>query len=190
MDFRLIPLIFLLGTACGCATQSSVRPVEALDERTGVTLGALKKPIELVPGTPDAVVSRKRATFAYLGPVEWNRSGDLTYGLWIHIAPGSDRPLGDIRGATAPTLILDDGPVVLSRIEAPQLGRYAYRPVVSWGQAAYFDLTVATLRRMAASRKLELDVAAVDGSTMSFIPTLDTRTVLAQYLQDRGLTGD
>jgi hypothetical protein len=190
MFFRQIPVILLLGLGYACASQSSVKPVEALDERTGVTLGALKKPIELVPGEQTAVLSRKRATFAYLGPVEWNRSGNLTYGLWLHIAPGNDRPLGDIRGATAPTLVLDDGPVVLSLIEPPQLGRYAYRQVVSWGQTAYYDVTVATLRRMAASRKFELDVAAVDGSTMSFSPTLDTRAVLAQYLQDRSLTGD
>jgi hypothetical protein len=190
MLLRLIPVIFILGMGCGCATQSSVKPVEALDERTGVTLGALKKPIELVPGGQNAVVSHQRATFAYLGPVEWNRSGNLTYGLWLHIAPGNDRPLGDIRGSAAPTLILDDGPVVLSLIEPPQLGRYAYQQVVSWGQTAYYDVTVATLRRMAASHKFELDVAAVDGSTMSFSPTLDTHAVLTQYLQDRSLTGD
>jgi hypothetical protein len=190
MLLRLIPVIFLLGVGCACTSQSSVKPVEALDERTGVTLGALKKPIELLPGEPSAVVTRKRATFAYLGPVEWNRSGNLTYGLWLHIAPGNDRPLGDIRGAAAPTLVLDDGPVVLSLIEPPQLGRDAYRQVVSWGQTAYYDVTVATLRRMAASRKFELDVAAVDGSTMTFSPMLDTRAVLTQYLQDRSLTGD
>lgn len=190
MSYRLIPAVFLLGLLGGCAGQSAVKPVEALDERTGITLGALKKPIELAPGVPQAVISHKRATFAYLGPVEWNRSGNLTYGLWIHIAPGNDRQLVDIRGSAAPTLILDDGPIVLSLIEAPALGRYAYRNVVSWGQSAYFNLTVATLRRMAASRKLDLEVGATDGSTMSFSPTMDTRTVLAQYLQDRGLTAD
>jgi hypothetical protein len=190
MFLRLIPAILLLGQLCGCAAQSSVKPVEALDERTGVTLGALKAPIELVPAQQQSVVSRKRATFAYLGPVEWNRSGNLTYGLWIHIAPGTDQPLNDIRGSGAPTLVLDDGPVPLSLIDAPAVGRSAYRPVVSWGQTAYFDVTVATLRRMAASRKLELDVGAGDGSTLSFSPTLDTRTVLTQYLQDRGLTAD
>jgi len=43
---------------------------------------------------------------------------------------------------------------------------------------------------MAASHKFELTVAAVDGSSMSFSPTVDTHDVLTQYLQDRGLTGD
>jgi hypothetical protein len=190
MHTRLIQAVFVLGLAAGCASQSSVRPVEALDERTGVTLGALKKPIELVPGAQNAVVARQRTTFAYLGPVEWNRSGNLTYGLWIHIAPGNDRPIADIRGSAAPTLALDDGSVALTPTTAPALGRSAYKPVVSWGQTAYFDVTAETLRRMAASRKFELDVAAVDGSSVSFTPTVDTHAVLTQYLQDRGLTGD
>ena len=190
MHSRLIQAVLLLGLAAGCTSQSSVKPVEALDERTGVTLGALKKPIELVPGTQNAVVARTRATFAYLGPVEWNRSGNLTYGLWIHIAPGNDRALGDILGAAAPTLVLDDGSVTLTPTTAPSLGRSAYKQVVSWGQTAYFDLTVETLRRMAASRKLELDIGAVDGSRMSFSPTVDTHEVLTQYLRDRGLTGN
>jgi hypothetical protein len=190
MHVRLIQAVFILGLAAGCASQSAVKPVEALDERTGVTLGALKKPIELVPGAQNAVVSRQRATFAYLGPVEWNRSGNLTYGLWIHIAPGNDRQLGDIQGSAAPTLTLDDGSLTLTPTTAPALGRSAYKPVVSWGQTAYFDLTVETLRRMAASRKFELAVSAVDGSSMSFTPTVDTHSVLTQYLQDRGLTGD
>ncbi len=186
-----IPIILLVGLMAGCAGQSSIKPVEVLDERTAVTFGALKQPIELLPSAQDAVlILRKRATFAYLGPVEWNRSGALSYGLWIHIAPGNDRQPGDIHASAAAALILDDGPLSLSLMEAPKLGREPYRPVASWGQTAYFGLDVETLRRMAASSKLELDVRAADGSTLSFSPTVDTRAVLKQYMQDRGITGD
>jgi hypothetical protein len=187
-----IPVILLVGLMAGCASRSPIKPVEVLDERTAVTFGALKQPIELLPSAQDAVlILRKRATFAYLGPVEWNRSGALSYGLWIHIAPGNDRQPGDIHASAAAALILDDGPLSLSVMEeAPKLGREPYRPVASWGQTAYFGLDVETLRRMAASSKLELDVRAADGSTLSFSPTVDTRAVLKQYMQDRGLTGD
>lgn len=177
-----------MGLLGGCAGSSRIAPVEALDERTGITLGVLKEPIELVPSHPE-IGAAKRTTFAYLGPVEWNRSGTLTYGLWMHIAPGTDRALLDIR-ESAPTLVLDDGVVVLSRMDAPYRGHSAYKQAAPWGQIAYFDLNVATLRRMAASRKLELDVGAVNGTTVSFSPTLDTHAVLTRYLQDRGLTGD
>jgi len=186
-----IPIILLVGWTAGCTGQSSVKPVEVLDERTAVTFGALKRPVELLPSARDAVlILPKRATFAYLGPVEWNRSGALSYGLWIHIAPGNDKQPGDIHASDAVALMLDDGPIGLSPMEAPKLGREPYRPVASWGQTAYFGLDVGTLRRMAASSKLELDVRAADGSALSFNPTADTRAVLKQYMQDRGITGD
>lgn len=178
-----------MGLLGGCAGSSRIAPVEALDERTGITLGVLKEPIELVPSQPE-LGAAKRTTFAYLGPVEWDRSGTLTYGLWMHIAPGTDRALLDIREGAPPTLVLDDGVVVLSRMDAPYRGSSAYKQAAPWGQIAYFDLNVATLRRMAASRKLELDVGAVNGTPVSFSPTSNTRAVLTRYLQDRGLTGD
>jgi hypothetical protein len=191
MRITQIPVILLVGLMAGCASLSSTKPVEVLDERTAVTFGALKEPIELVPSAQNAVlILGKHTSFAYLGPVEWNRSGALSYGLWMHIAPGNDPQAGDIHASAAVSLVLDDGPLALSLIEAPTLGRAPYRPVASWGQAAYFDLTVDTLRRMAASRKLELDVRAVDGSTITFTPTLDTHAVLTQYMKDRGITGD
>jgi hypothetical protein len=191
MRTPLIPLIVLVGSLAGGAGQATVKPVEALDEQTGVTVGALKSPIELVTSAQSATLSfGKRPNFAYLGPVEWNRSGDLSYTLWIHVSPGNERQPGDIRTPGALTLILDDGPLVLSPSDAPKLGQDPYRPAVSWGQTAYFDLTVETLKRMAASRKLALDVRAADGSILSFTPTLDTHAALTQYLHDRGITGD
>jgi hypothetical protein len=186
-----ITVILLIGLMAGCTSLSSTKPVEVLDERTAVTFGALKEPIELLPGAQNAVlIMGKRTSFAYLGPVEWNRSGALSYGLWIHVAPGSDRQAGDIHAPAAVTLVLDDGPLALSLIEAPTLGRAPYRPVASWGQTAYFSLTVEMLRRMAASRKLELDVRAPDGSMIAFAPTVDTRAVLTEYMKDRDITAD
>jgi hypothetical protein len=186
-----IPLILFIGWMAGCTSLSSTKPVEVLDERSAVTFGALKEPIELVPGAQNAVlILGKRTSFGYLGPVEWNRSGALSYGLWVHVAPGNDRPAGDIHAPAAVTLILDDGPLALSVMEAPALGHPPYRPVASWGQTAYFGLDVEMLRRMAASRKLELEVHGADGSPIVFSPTVDTRVVLSQYLKDRDITAN
>jgi hypothetical protein len=191
MHIPRIPIALLIGWLAGCTGLSSTKPVEVLDERTAVTFGALKEPIEFVQSAQNAVlILGKRSSFAYLGPVEWNRSGALSYGLWIHIAPGNDRQAGDIHGSAAVTLVLDEGPLTLTPIEAPALGRPPYRPVASWGQTAYFGLTVEALRHMAASKKLELDVRAVDDSEIIFTPTVDTRVVLSQYIKDRGITGD
>jgi hypothetical protein len=178
-----------------CSTPSSIKPVEYLDDRTAMTVGSLKEPIELVPslrqGGMRAIANLgKRVSFAYLGPVEWDRSGSIAYGLWVHIAPGTDRPIADIRSNAALTIVLDNGTRVLTPIDAPQLGRGAYQPVASWGQTAYFELTVEMLKQMAASQKLELNVRAADDSVVNFVASSDTRRTLTEYLHARSITGD
>ncbi len=179
-----------------CSTPSSIKPVEYLDDRTAMTVGSLKQPIELVPslrqgGGLRAITNLgKRVSFAYLGPVEWDRSGSIVYGLWVHIAPGTDRPIADIRSNAALTIVLDNGARVLTPIDAPQLGRGAYQPVASWGQTAYFELTVEMLKQMAASEKLELNVRAADDSIVNFVASGDTRETLTDYLHSRGITDD
>jgi hypothetical protein len=191
-----VPLIFLAWLTAGCGLSSPyTKPVEYLDDRTAMTVGALKEPIELVPSVHQSGIHLfeklgKRPSYAYLGPVEWDRSGSLLYGLWVHIAPGTDRPIGDIRAPTALTLILDGGTRVLSPIDAPQLGKSAYEPIASWGQTGYFELTVEMLKQMAASQKLELDVRAADDTTVTFVAGLDTRVPLTEYLRARGITAD
>ena len=194
---RLPAIAIILATVllCACSTPSSTKPVEYLDDRTAITVGSLKEPIELVPslrqGGPRAITNLgKRLSFAYLGPVEWDRSGSIVYGLWVHIAPGTDRPIADIRSNAALTVVLDNGTRVLTPIDAPQLGRGAYQAVASWGQTAYFELTVEMLKQMAASEKLELNVRAADDSIVNFVASGDTRVTLTGYLHARGITDD
>jgi hypothetical protein len=198
MRHSCIPGGLILVLLSACATQSSMKPVEYLDDRTAMTVGSLKEPIELVPSLHQQGSSLhilgslvgKKVSFAYLGPVEWDRSGAIVYGLWIHIAPGNDRPIADIRSPKALTLVLDGATRVLNPIDAPQLGRGAYQAVASWGQTAYFELTVEMLRQMAASEKLELNVRAADDSMVNFVASADTREPLTAYLHARGITDD
>jgi hypothetical protein len=195
MHLRLrLPLIqaaTIAGFLAGCGGQSSIKPAEILDQRTGMTVGALQEPIELVETDQTAgPTAGKRASFAYLGPIEWDKSGDLTYGLWVHVAPGNDRQVGDIHSRGTVTLILDGGPLVLSPIDAPKAGSGPYRPIASWGQTAYFYLDVALLKRMAATQKLALDFRAADQSVVEFLPSHETRTTLTQFAHARGITGD
>lgn len=197
MRHLCIPGGLILVLLSACASQSSIKPVEYLDDRTAMTVGSLKEPIELVPSLRQGgglhvlgSLVGKKISFAYLGPVEWDRSGAIVYGLWIHIAPGNDRPIADIRSPTALTLVLDGGTRVLTPIDAPQLGRGAYQAAASWGQTAYFELTVEMLKQMAASVKLELNVRAADDSIVNFIAGSDTRETLTDYLHSRGITDD
>jgi len=195
MHLPSIVLGLAIVSLSACASQSSIKPVEYLDDRTAMTVGSLKEPIELVPSLRQGglhVITNltKRLSFAYIGPVEWDRSGSIVYGLWVHIAPGNDKPIADIRSSAALTIVLDTGTRVLSPIDAPQLGRGAYQPVASWGQTAYFELTVEMLKQMAASEKLELNVRAADDSVVNFVASGDTRATLTDYLHSRGITDD
>jgi hypothetical protein len=171
-----------------CGGESSIKPSEILDERTGMTVGTLDKPIELVQGTPASPVSAasdRRASFAYLGPVEWDSMGNISYGLWIHVAPGNDWRFEDIRGPGTVSLSLDDRMTPLSVIKPPALAHAPYRPVASWGETAYFGVDLDLLKRMAASGKIGLDVKAGD-SVVHFTAGSDAHETLTRYLHARG----
>jgi hypothetical protein len=170
----------------GCTSQSSIKPAEVLDERTGMTVGSLDKPIELVQAPQNGAGSERRVSFAYLGPVEWDNMGNVSYGLWVHLAPANDWRFANIRDPGAVTLSLDDATAALSPIEAPKLAHGPYQPVASWGQTAYFGLDVATLRRMASSQKIALDFKTGGESAVRFTAGPEARETLMRYLHARG----
>ncbi|MGO8828244.1 MAG: hypothetical protein ACLQT5_03270 [Steroidobacteraceae bacterium] len=178
------------GLMAGCAAQSSIKPAEVIDERTGMTVGALRKPIELVQGPENVSASHERISFAYLGPVEWDNMGDVRNGLWVHLVPGTEWRFVDIRTPGAVTLILDGEPTALSAIDPPRLARAPYRPVASWGQTAYFDLPVQMLKRMASSQIIALDFKADGVPAVRFDAGRGARETLVRYLHARGTTDD
>jgi hypothetical protein len=116
--------------------------------------------------------------------------GDISYGLWIQVAPGNVSQNADFQAAGTLTLMLDDGPVVLSPAPGPGAGAGPYKPVVAWGPTGYFELDLPLLKRMAASQTVALAVRFADDSTMQFVATHPTRTTLAQFVRSRGITDD
>lgn len=186
LPFSAFAVTVSLLAACGGA--SSIRPSEVLDERTGMTVGTLDKPIELVQGTagfPALPGSDRRASFAYIGPVEWDNMGNISYGLWIHVAPGNDWRFEDIQAVGAVRLLLDDDAATLTVIKPPALAHAPYQPVASWGETAYFAADLELLKRMAASGKIGLDVEASD-SVVRFAAGPDAHEALARFLHARG----
>ncbi len=173
----------------GCASQSPVKSVEMLDERTGMTMGALARPMAFIEtGIYDLLVPEKQPSIVYIGPVEWDRSGKFTYLLWIEVSPGiGGHRLDDIHTRGAVNLKLDDGPVTLSALELPVAAGSPYHPIVPVGQTAYFSIDVALLKRMAASEKLALNVRAGDLTMVDFVPMQETRAALKQFLIDRDI---
>jgi hypothetical protein len=186
LPFSAFAAAVSLLAACGGA--SSIRPSEVLDERTGMTVGTLDKPIELVQGAaasaPSAAFDR-RASFAYLGPVEWDNMGSISYGLWIHVAPGNDWRFEDIQAPGVVRLSLDDDATALTVIKPPSLAHAPYQPVASWGETAYFAVDLDMLKRIAASGKIGLDVKAGD-SVAHFSAGPDAHETLARFLHARG----
>jgi hypothetical protein len=85
----------------GGASLSAVKSLEMLDEVTGMTMGALLRPMAFVEtGIYDLLVPDKQPSIVYIGPVEWDRSGDFSYLLWIQVAPGvgsASRPAKGLR---------------------------------------------------------------------------------------------
>jgi hypothetical protein len=191
MKTSALHVAVLGGLLSGCLGQSAIKPAETLDERTGMTVGALQEPIELVQSALTAELGNsKRTSFAYLGPIEWDRMGEISYGIWVHVAPGNDKQVGDIHARGAVTLNLDDGPMVLVPMESPGAGSGPYKPVVSWGQTSYFQLNEEMLKRMAGSQKFSIDFLAPDNSKVSFLPSHDTRKTLTEFAHTRGITDE
>jgi hypothetical protein len=182
---RVLALGAAFGVAAGCASVTPIKPAEALDERTGVTVGSLQKPIELLQEPQEIATPDRRVSFAYLGPIEWDNMGTISYALWIHLAPGDDWRFDDIKTPSAVTLSLDDGSVPMSLMDAPTFARGPYRSVASWGQSGYFNLDLGLLRRMAMSDRIGLDLRAGD-ALIHFSAPRNARTLLQQYLHARG----
>jgi hypothetical protein len=184
--YTLVILCLSFALLSGCASEGSIKSSESLDERTGMTVGSLEKPLELLQSGQSVLTSEAHVSFAYLGPVEWDNMGAISYALWVHLAPANDWQFNDIKLPGAVVLALDGGVLPLKLGQPPAATRGPYRPVASWGQTAYFELDLDTLRRMAASRTIELVFKAAGDTPVRFAAAPDARETLVRFLHARG----
>ncbi len=189
---RLPALALLSGLLAGCAAELPSKSVESLDENTGMTRANLLQPMAFVEtGTYDVLAPDKQPSVVYLGPEEWDRSGNFSYVLWAQVAPGVDgHRLDDIRSRGALVLKLDDGSVSLHALDQAVAPNSPYAPIPPVGQAAYFSIDVGLLKRMASSRRIVLDVRAGDLTMVDFVPRQDAREALKQFMIDREIAAD
>ncbi len=172
----------------GCAGHR-LESVEVLDSRSGMTVGALPEPMAFMErGVFAPLDTGKRPSFAYLGPVEWDRSGDYSYGFWVQVGPGDGKRIGDIHAPGALTLQFGAESVTLSAMETPQVAGDPYPLMAPGAQTAYFRVSAGMLRRMAASQELELKLLAADLTSVPFTPFRETHSALMQFVQARGIT--
>jgi hypothetical protein len=183
--YTTVILYLSLALLSGCASEGSIKPAESQDERTGVTVGSLEKPLQLVQNGLAALTPESHVSLAYLGPVEWDNMGAITYGMWVHLAPANDWQFDDIKAPGAVVLALDGKGLPLKLAQPPAATRGPYRPVASWGQTAYFELDLDTLKRMASSRDIELVFKAA-GTPVRFAAAPDASEALTRFLHARG----
>jgi len=172
----------------GCWGNGPVKPVEILDEQSALTVAVLENPIAMIITEPQAF--GRPASEAYVGPVEWNRTGTISYSLWFELAPTHDQHFKDVTEPKSVIFLLDDGPLVLSPGKPPKIGRQPYQAAADWGQTVYFELTLENLKRLAATRQLRVRVRRIGGGDVDFEPARETHEVLTAYLNGRLATGD
>lgn len=184
-----LPLALSCCCLASCASDPSVPSVELFDERTALTMVAMPQPLAFAEaGIEDVLVPDKQPTLVYVGPVEWDRSGVLTYALWMQVAPGvGGQRMDDILAHGAVRMTLDDGAVELSAKKQPVLGNSPYVPIPPVGQTAFFPIDLALLQRMAASKHLALTLRTADLNTADFLPLQATPETLQQFMADRGI---
>jgi hypothetical protein len=62
-----------------------------------------------------------------------------------------------------------------------------YPAITPQGQSAFFSIDVPLLKRMAASRRIALNVRAGDLTMVDFVPLQETTTALQQFMIDRDI---
>lgn len=178
----------VLLAVAACSSTTELAPVQRLDEHTGITVASLPAPLEFVQS--GMATPGRHPSFAYLGPIESDSMGQLSYALWVHVAPGGDRQVASLTGTAELRLALDDGPMTLALVAAPMFSHPPYQPVASWGQTAYFAVSMEQLKRLAHSASCALQLRGMDGASVDFQAQSATRKILTGFLQARGVTGD
>ena len=161
---RLLPSAVAASLLAACGAESSIKPSESLDERTGMTVGTLDKPIELVQGA--ARRARRLRAGARASPISgrWNGTtwatsptgcGCTSLPATTGASTTSRRPGRCVCRSTMPR--------PRSRpIKPPASRARPYQPVASWGETAYFGVDLETAQAHGREPRIGLDVKAGD----------------------------
>lgn len=179
---RALLAIGLIASFAACAAVPDNGIAERLDERTGTTVTAMQRAIELVSTEPRG----SGDPFAYLAPIETNRMGRREIYLWVAIP--------DERGGAAmPVVLVGGAPLQAKPLEpgtnagALGLGSFPYSTPAPWSAISVFSIDEAALRSLAAAGALEVSVRYADGRVVQFSGTPQPADILRQFLASLGL---
>jgi hypothetical protein len=152
------------------ATLPQARLTERIDERTGITITTLDRPLEFFAPLPEQGIDA--ASFADLGLAEANRMGTRTYYLWISVLWGrSDAKRPQVPQPTSITIDLGTtslGFEITRRVDPP-VGTPLYSPPAQWSDEFVFPLTIDQVRAIAHAPTFALAIATQAGAPRSFI---------------------
>jgi hypothetical protein len=181
------------GAAClalalgGCVIPQPDATREVLDEDTGTTVVAMGTALEFYAPRPE--LGLQAASFAHLGAFESNRMGVRRLLLWLSVLPGgsSDVDAGTAANPQALSVMVGDGRIEppLASADARELGlaRAPFKRPADWARDAYFDVTLAELRRIEGAAALELMVTAADGSVQRYEVWKPERASLSRFIE-------
>ena len=169
--------------ACALAIASNGRPNEYLDQETGATVAVVRQPLVFV---------RERSGFGRdyvtLAAAAVDQSGRLTYMLVGYIwSVGSPVAAGDTRlAAEGVTLQADDRRIELALANRSTrelgIGVPVHRPPLGSATPYAYLVDLATVRLLAESHRLSLDVHDNSGS-VSYQLFEDGRSALREFVR-------
>jgi hypothetical protein len=148
--------VWLLG---GCS--GGGRPLEQLDERSGITIVRGGEPLVFARTEPR--YSRSARDYVYLGPVETNRQGVREYYLWVGIATTLDRGFLAPEAGTPNTLYVEVGG------EPMELPLKPWHELVPTGFGKPIYATVVAVHEELAARVTLQQLALIDGAPLARI---------------------
>ncbi len=164
-----LALLFMTGLTACAPTRSEVRLSERLEERTGITITTLDRPLEFFSPQPERGIDA--ASFADLGLAEINTMGTRSYYLWTSLLWGRDDPAGTSTPKVASIAVESDKGCLLldaaKRIDPP--GHVTlYAPQANWSEQIVFSLTIDQVRAIATAQTLALTITTAPGEPQHF----------------------
>lgn len=159
-----------------CAPLPAEPTAETVDERTGVTVARLARPIELIIAEGRGSLSDP---FAYLAPFETNRMGERALYLWT-AAPQEPT------GASAPTLLADGEPFAVTPVSGAVselgLSQAPYAAPAPWSIEHYYRIDRPLLERLGRARRVELIVPASDAASQRYVADAAALAPLLEFI--------
>jgi hypothetical protein len=167
-----------LGALTGCATAPGEPVTERLDERTGVTVTELERPLLLVA---TEVRGSNTDPFAALAPFETNVMGRRTVYLWVAYPDEkgtvSTPPSVAVDGTVLPLVEVGSGP------RAVALKALPYEPLAPWSTVRLFRVDAMPLISLGRAAGLTLTVRYSDSQAIDFSGVVTPTGVLQDFVR-------